>query len=49
MVTPDAAITGFAAVGEWRTDSVCTQYCSDDFPVCQLASDTSVRCQKSCG
>ena len=48
LVTPDAAITGFSAVGEWRTDAVCQQYCTANFPVCQLASATSVRCQKGC-
>jgi len=47
-VTPDAAITGFSAVGEWRSDSVCANYCPSDFPVCQLASQTTVRCQKGC-
>jgi hypothetical protein len=48
-VSPDAAITGFSSVGEWRTDAVCTQYCTADFPVCQLATATSVKCQKGCG
>jgi hypothetical protein len=49
LVTPDAAVTGFAAVGEWRTDAVCTQYCADDFTGCQLTTATTVKCQKICG
>jgi hypothetical protein len=48
-VTPDAAVTGFTAVGEWRTDSVCATYCPTDFPVCQLGSQSTVRCQRACG
>jgi len=49
VVTPDAGISGFSSVGEWRTDSVCTQFCGSDYPVCQLATPTSVKCQKGCG
>jgi hypothetical protein len=49
VVVPDAGVTGFSSVGEWRTDAVCAQYCAMDYPVCQLASATSVKCQKGCG
>jgi hypothetical protein len=49
IVVPDAGLSGFSAVGEWRTDAVCAQYCATDYPVCQLASATSVKCQKGCG
>jgi hypothetical protein len=48
VVVPDAGVSGFSAVGEWRTDAVCGQYCATDYPVCQLASPTSVKCQKGC-
>jgi hypothetical protein len=48
VVTPDAGVTGFSAIGEWRGDAVCAQYCATDFPVCQLASATTVKCQKGC-
>jgi hypothetical protein len=48
IVVPDAGVSGFSAVGEWRTDAVCTQYCGTDYPVCQFASATSVKCQKGC-
>lgn len=49
VVTPDGGVAGFSAVGEWRTDAVCDQYCEPDFPVCQLQTQTTVRCQKGCG
>ena len=49
VVTPDGAVTGFEAVGEWRTDSVCAQYCESDYPVCQLQTEGAVKCQKGCG
>lgn len=48
LVSPDAGATGFSAIGEWRTDSVCARYCTSDYPVCQLVNQTSVRCQKGC-
>lgn len=48
VVVPDAGVSGFSTVGEWRTDSVCAQYCDADYPVCQLASATSIKCQKGC-
>jgi predicted amidohydrolase len=48
IVVPDGGATGFSSVGEWRTDAVCAQYCQADFPVCQLATATSVKCQKGC-
>ena len=48
IVVPDAGVSGFSDVGEWRTDAVCAQYCGTDYPVCQLASATSVKCQKGC-
>jgi hypothetical protein len=48
VVVPDAAVTGFSAVGEWRSDAVCVQYCATDYPVCQLAAATSIKCQKGC-
>jgi len=48
VVVPDAGVSGFSAVGEWRTDAVCAEYCATDYPVCQLASATSVKCQKGC-
>jgi hypothetical protein len=47
-VTPDAAIVGFGTGDQWRTDSICDNYCTDDFTVCKLASPTTVRCQKAC-
>jgi hypothetical protein len=49
VVIPDAGVGGFSTVGEWRTDAVCAQYCDADYPVCQLVSATSVKCQKGCG
>ncbi|MFL5306081.1 MAG: hypothetical protein ACJ8F1_12760 [Polyangia bacterium] len=49
VVTPDAGVTGFTSIGEWRTDTICAQYCQPDYPVCQLATATSVKCQKGCG
>jgi len=48
VVVADAGVDGFSAVGEWRIDAVCTQYCSADYPVCQLLSAASVKCQKGC-
>lgn len=48
IVTPDGGASGFSSVGEWRTDAVCAQYCQSDYPVCQLATATSVKCQKGC-
>jgi|GEM_PF-5755604 len=48
VVVPDASVEGFSAVGEWRIDAVCAQYCSADYPVCQLLSAASVKCQKGC-
>jgi len=48
VTVPDGAVTGFTSVGEWRTDSVCSQYCPADYPVCQLATSASVKCQKGC-
>jgi len=48
IVTPDGGAIGFSSVGEWRTDAVCAQYCQSDYPVCQLATATSVKCQKGC-
>jgi len=48
IVVSDAGASGFSAVGEWRTDAVCAQYCQADYPVCQLATATSVKCQKGC-
>ena len=27
VVVPDGGPNGFSSVGEWRTDSVCAQYC----------------------
>lgn len=48
VVVPDAGVTGFSAVGEWRSDAVCARYCDMTYPVCQLASATSVKCQKGC-
>jgi hypothetical protein len=49
LVTPDGGVSGFYAVGEWRTDAVCNQYWEPDFPVCQLQTPTTVKCQKGCG
>jgi hypothetical protein len=49
LVVPDAGVSGFSNVGEWRTDAVCAQYCDADYPVCQLVSATTVKCQKGCG
>ena len=48
LVVPDSGASGFSSIGEWRTDAVCTQYCQADYPVCQLATPTSVKCQKGC-
>lgn len=48
VVVPDGGANGFSSVGEWRTDSVCTHYCQADYPVWQLATSTSVKCQKGC-
>lgn len=49
VVVPDAGASGFSSVGEWRTGAVCAQYCQADFPVCQLMTPTSVKCQQGCG
>jgi len=49
VAVPDAGISGFSSVGEWRTDAVCAQYCDSQHPVCQLVSPTSVKCQAGCG
>ncbi len=38
-----ASASGVSAVGEWRADGVCAQYCAVDYPVCELVSATSVR------
>lgn len=48
VVVADSGAIGFSSVGEWRTDSVCGQYCQADYPVCQLVTATSVKCQKGC-
>ncbi len=48
IVTPDGGASGFSSVGEWRIDAVCAQYCQSEYPVCQLATATSVKCQKGC-
>jgi hypothetical protein len=48
VVVPDGGASGFSSVGEWRTDGVCAQYCQADYPVCQLATANSVKCQKGC-
>jgi len=48
VVVPDGGANGFSSVGEWHTDSVCARYCQADYPVCQLATPTSVKCQKGC-
>jgi hypothetical protein len=48
LVTPEAGVTGFSSVGEWRTDAVCAQYCQNDYPVCQLSTPNTVKCQKGC-
>jgi hypothetical protein len=48
VVVLDGGANGFSSVGEWRTDAVCAQYCQADYPVCQLATMTSVKCQKGC-
>jgi hypothetical protein len=49
LVVPDAGVSGFSSVGEWRADSVCAQYCDNTHPTCQLVSPTSVKCQAGCG
>ena len=49
LVVVDDGVSGFSSVGEWRIDAVCSQYCAADYPVCQLASPMSVKCQKGCG
>jgi len=48
LVVPDGGPHGFSSVGDWRTDSVCAQYCTADYFVCQLATVTTVRCQEGC-
>ena len=48
LVVPAEAPAGFEAVGEWRTDDVCAQYCKPDYPVCQLKTSTTVKCQHGC-
>ena len=48
IVVPDSGATGFSSVGEWRTDAVCAQYCEVGYPVCQLVTATSVKCQRAC-
>ena len=48
VVVQDSRASDFSSVGEWRTDTVCAKYCQADYPVCQLATPTSVKCQKGC-
>jgi len=48
VVQPDGGVSGFASVGEWRTDELCASYCQDDYFVCQQLTATSVKCQKGC-
>ena len=48
VVLPDAGVSGFSAVGEWRTDDVCAAYCDPNYPICQWLSTTSVKCQRGC-
>ena len=48
LVTPGGGVAGFTAVGEIRTDAVCKQYCKDDYPVCELQTETVVKCMRQC-
>jgi hypothetical protein len=48
LVTPDAGVAGFSSVGEWRSDSVCAMYCQKTYPVCELTTQTTVKCQQAC-
>jgi hypothetical protein len=48
LVAPEQAPMGFSSVGAWRSDDVCTDYCRPDYPVCQLKTPTTVKCQKGC-
>lgn len=48
LVSLDAGATGFSSVGEWRTDSVCTRYCTSEYTVCQFVKQNTIVCQKSC-
>ncbi len=49
FVQVDAGATGFTSVGEYQQDSAfCAQYCAADYPVCQLAEETKVKCQRGC-
>ncbi|MFO0570317.1 MAG: hypothetical protein U0263_32040 [Polyangiaceae bacterium] len=47
-MTPDAAITGFSAVGESRMDGVCSQYCKPDYTLCKWESESTVTCHITC-
>jgi hypothetical protein len=48
IVVLDGGANGFSSVGESRSDAVCAQYCQAEYPVCQLATANSVKCQKGC-
>lgn len=39
---------GGSSVTDCPSYAVCAQYCATEFPVCQLASATTVKCQKGC-
>jgi hypothetical protein len=48
MVVLDAGTDAFATVGEYATDSRCLPFCARQYPVCQLASPTEVKCLPGC-
>lgn len=48
-VSPDGGVSGFTAIGEWRTGSFCLQYCEKDYTSCRQVSETAVKCRIPCG
>jgi hypothetical protein len=44
----DGGVVGFTFVGEYGSGPICPRYCPSDYPVCQLVSETTVKCQKGC-
>lgn len=44
----DGGASDFTFVGEWGIGSVCARYCARDYYVCQLVSETTVKCQRGC-
>jgi hypothetical protein len=48
IVSTDAAVDGFAGVGDYKMGDVCLQFCDTAHPVCELAAPQQVKCQEGC-